>query len=70
MVTKIIDLPTGMLERHGNVTLEADIMYVNKVPFVVTISCGIHFDTAELIKSEKVATIATSIKQELQMYHR
>jgi len=37
------DLPTGMLERHGNFTLETDIMYVNKIPFVITILCTIHF---------------------------
>ena len=38
-------------ERHGNVTLEADIMYMNKIPFIITPQ-AIHFWTAELIKNE------------------
>ena len=57
-----------MLERHGQVTLETDIMYINEVPFVITTSCNIHFCTAELIKNEKAPTIAVSIKQVILMY--
>ena len=61
MTTAYEDLPTGTLERHGQVTPETNMMYINEVPFVVTTSCNIHFCTAELIKNEKVATIAASI---------
>jgi len=59
-----------VLERHENVTIEMDNMYINEVPFFVMTSRGIHFGTAELIKNEKATTIATSIKQVLQMHHR
>jgi len=38
------------IERHGNITLETDIMYINGIPFVMT-SKGIHFCTAKLIKN-------------------
>ena len=54
----------------ANLTIEADIMYVNGIPFVVTTARHIHFCTAELIKNEKSATIATALRQVLQMYHR
>jgi len=64
------NLPIGMLERHGQVTLETNIMYMNEVPFVITMTCNIHFFTAELIKNERVATIASSIKQVILMYQR
>ena len=70
VATTIIYLPTGMLEQHGNVTIEMDIMYINKVPYFVMTLHGIHFGTVELLKNKKVATIATSMKQMLQMYHR
>ena len=59
-----------IIEHHRSVTLEADIMYINEIPFVVTTSKSIHFHTAELIKNEKSATIATSIKQVIQLYRR
>jgi len=68
VTTAYEDLPTGMLERHGQITPETDIMYIKEVPFVVKTSCNIHFCTAELIKNEKAATIAMSIKQVILRY--
>ena len=70
IVTTIHELPTEIMQRHGKVTIEADIMYINGIPFVVTTSHHIHFCTAELIKNEKSTTIATAIKQVIQIYHR
>ena len=69
IVTTIHELPTDIAERHGIVTIEADIMYINRIPFIVT-SRHIHFCRAELIKNEKSTTIATAIKQVIQIYHR
>jgi len=31
-------LPKGMLDEHGNMTLDIDIMYINKIPFMMTTS--------------------------------
>jgi len=70
IVTTIHELPAEIIKHHSNVTLEADIMYINGIPFVITTSRSIHFCTAELIKNEKSVTIATSIKQVIQLYHR
>lgn len=70
VVTTIYELPTEIIERHINVTLKGDIMYINGIPFIIKTSRSIHFCTAELIKNEKSATIATSIKQVIQIYHR
>jgi len=69
VVTTTEDVTKRMLEKHGNVILEADIMYVNEVPFVVAISQGINFGTAEILRHEKTATISTFIKLVLQIYH-
>jgi len=70
IVTTIHELPTQIIQRHGNVTIEVDIMYVNGIPFVVTTSRSIHFCMAEMIKNEKSMTIAMAIKQVLKIYHR
>lgn len=53
------DLPVGLLKRHRhrNVTLEIDIMYINGIPFIITISCCKHFGMVELIKNKKTITI-------------
>ena len=70
VVTTIHELPMEIIEHHRSVTLKADIVYINEIPFVITTSKSIHFHTAELIKNEKSATIATSIKQVIQLYCR
>jgi len=61
-------LPTGMLDKHGNVTLAVDIMYINRISFVMTKSRAIHFGIAELIKNEKISTIMIAIKQVIKAY--
>ena len=47
------ELPAGILDKHGNVTLAVDTMYIKGIPFVMTTSWAIHFGTAEIIKNEK-----------------
>ena len=44
------ELPDSLLEGHGNVTLAIDIMYINLIPFMMTMSRAIHFGTAEMKK--------------------
>jgi len=40
-INTLDDLPDRMLEEHLNVTLTEDIMYINKIPFIVTLSRAI-----------------------------
>ena len=47
------ELPETMLKEHGDMMLAVDILYINEIPFVMTMSWAIHFRTAELIKNEK-----------------
>ena len=58
-----------MLEEHGNVTLTVDIMYINKIPFIVTLSRAIRFGTIEMIKDERKSTIIKSLEQVINAYH-
>ena len=68
IINKYNELPEGMLDKYGNVTLAVDIMYINGIPFVMTTSRAIHFGTAELIKNEKISTIMITIKQVIEAY--
>ena len=63
-------MPTDILEKHGDVTLAVDIMYMNEIPFVMTTSRAIHFGTAELIKNEKISTIMIALKQVIEAYRQ
>jgi len=48
------EFPEGMLEKHGDMTLAIDIMYINQIPFVMPMSQAIHFGTAELTKKKNI----------------
>ena len=63
------DLPEGMLEEHGNVTLIVGIIYINKIPFIVTLSTAIWFGTIKMIKDKRKSTIIKSLQQVINTYH-
>ena len=56
------------MEKHGEVTLAIDVLFINKIPFVMTTSCNIQFGTAELVKDMKNNRLITSINQVIQAY--
>jgi len=56
------------MKKHGEVILAIDIIFINKIPFVMTTSHNIHFCTAELVKDMKNNTLITSIEQVIQAY--
>lgn len=55
------DIPEDLIARHGDMTIAVDILYVNGIPFIMTVSRNIQTGTAELIKNKKVTTIVTAI---------
>jgi len=69
-INTLDDLPDGMLEDHGNITLATDTMYINKIPLIVTLSRAIWFRTIEMIKDERKSTIIKSIQHVINAYHR
>lgn len=52
ILSTLDNVPEGMLEEHGDLTLEVDIMYINKIPFFFTTLMAIHFGTVEMIKGQ------------------
>jgi len=63
------NLPSELLDEHGDVTIGIDIKYINKIPFMMTTSWAINFGTAEMIKNETKSTILKSIQQIIDTYH-
>ena len=62
------EVPRMIMERYRDVTLCIDIMYVSKIAFLVTVSRGIKFGTAETLKDRKHPTIMTAIKHVVAIY--
>jgi hypothetical protein len=55
-------VPSPLMEKYQHVTLCIVIMFVNKLPFLVTISRDIKFGTVEAIKSPKHNVLLDAIK--------
>lgn len=63
-------LPPKIMSRYRDVTLACDIMFVNKVPMLVTISRNIRFATVEGLQDRKAETLTKAIKSVVSIYRR
>ena len=59
---------TSILEHYREITLCVDLMYVNKVPLLVTLSRNIKFGMIEAIVDRKEATLLKCIKGVVSLY--
>jgi len=67
----IAPVPPDILSRHRDVTLAIDIMFVNKIPFLVTVSRALKFVTVEDLLNRKVTTVRDKLRAVLRLYrHR
>jgi hypothetical protein len=63
-------VPPALLERHRDVTLSVDIMFVNKIPFLVTISRYLKFGTVESLRERTAKQILRCIKSVRGVYNK
>lgn len=63
-------IPQGIVDRHREVTIGFDVMYVNSIAFAVSICRALKFGTAEAIKDRKAGTLLSSIKRIQATYAR
>jgi hypothetical protein len=58
------------MEKYRDVTICADIMFVNKIPFLVTISRGIKIGMVETLANRKQPTVVAAFKSVKGIYAR
>ena len=54
----IVSIPEALKEPHKDVTLDIDILFVNKIPFLMSVSHNIEFVTTQCLPNRKKITIA------------
>ncbi|GAX11354.1 hypothetical protein FisN_22Lu047 [Fistulifera solaris] len=59
----VVNVPVEIMERHHEVTLAGDVMFVNRIPFLITISRYIKFGTVEMIRNRTAKTLLNGIEQ-------
>jgi len=56
-----VQIPRAILEQHQRVTLAVDVMFVNGVPFLVSVARGLNLVTAEFTPSRTAKQLAAGI---------
>lgn len=64
-----VSIPLALFERI-RVTLAADVMFVNGLPFFVTLSRDIKLITTEFLPSRTVPLLCNTLKKTLAIYKR
>ena len=71
VVVDYVDVPRHLLSLHENVTLSADVMFVNGVPFLVSASRSINLITIEHAPRRRTASyLATLLNRIVQTYNK
>jgi hypothetical protein len=63
-----VTIPNEVLSRYQKVTLCGDIMFVNRIPFFITISRDIKFGTVEMIANRQQKTLLGAVAQVCKLY--
>ena len=63
-----VTLPPTIQQHYQDITLACDIMYINKIPFLMSISRHIRFGTAQYIKNQQGMTIFNDMQAVHQIY--
>jgi hypothetical protein len=68
VVTDYVQIPNEIVSLNRNITLVIDIMFVNGLPFVVSISRKIKFTTVEYLLGWKQNHLVKSIRKIIHLY--
>ncbi len=70
VTTNYIQIPRALLEWHQRVTLAVDVMFVNGVPFLVSVARGLYLVTAEHMPTRTAKQLAAGIVHVMDLYLR
>jgi hypothetical protein len=70
VTTNYVQIPRAILERHQLVTLAVDVMFVNGVPFLVSVARGLNLVTAEFTPSRTAKKLSLGITRMIDLYAR
>lgn len=67
----LVLIPAVIMEKYRSVTLSANVLKVNKIPFLMSISHALHFGTVQLLNNQKTGTMLGAIQNICALYaHR
>jgi hypothetical protein len=63
-----VKVPQTILDVHRDVTISADVFFVNKIPFLLTISRHLAFTTVSHLEDQKMTTIFKHFRAVYKLY--
>ena len=63
-----VELPKTMLTYYGNVQLAADVLHVNNVTFLTSISNHLHYGTCKAVDNMQAPTLEEGLKNVVRSY--
>ncbi len=70
MVDNYVVVPPEIMLANKEVTLTRDIFFVNKIPFLLTLSCHLQFMTAEHMMSRMIARVVQGMQNIVDLYEK
>jgi hypothetical protein len=68
VVTDLIEIPKQRLEANASVSLSADVLFVNTIPFFATISRNTKFTMTENVPTRTLKQFIAAVKHMLSIY--
>jgi hypothetical protein len=60
---RITGVPPAIQQKFSKgVTVAIDIMFVNKIAFLITVSRDLHFGTVEVLTNRQVSAVSNALK--------
>jgi hypothetical protein len=69
VVGHITPVPHDILANHRNIHSTVNIIYINKLPFLITYSRSLHFATIEFLDNCQTPTICKKLQSVFNLYH-
>ena len=63
-----VRVPPDIMQIHRSITLAIDIMFINKIPFLVTTSQHLKFGTVEALNNRQISTVVGKLKNVINLY--
>jgi hypothetical protein len=64
------DIPASLISQYHEVVLAADVMFVNRIPFFVTISRDIKFGKTKVLPNQKSPALKSAMTHVLSIYRK
>ena len=61
-------VPSHILKRHPGLAVTVDVFFINNIPFLLSMSCGLKFMTVEVLPNRQSKTIQAKIHSICKLY--